>query len=79
MQTSLGNINNSIITGIKTDLTGDDIDLLGYFLRMHKALKKCRNTINHGDSQRPDFEQVQKLLKLYVAYGEALYNRVEQK
>ena len=79
MQTSLGDIDNSSITGIQTDLTGDDIELLGYFLRMHKALKKCRNTINHGDSQRPDFEQVQKLLKLYVAYGEALYNRVEQK
>lgn len=68
---------SSNITGIDSVLTGHDRILLGYFLRMHKALKRCRNTINHGDSERPDFERIQKLLKLYVAYGEALYSRAE--
>lgn len=78
MQTTLG-INENEIKGINTVFEGHDRTLLGYFLRMHKALKKCRNTIHHGDSNRPDFEKIQKLLKLYVAYGEALYSRAEKK
>ena len=47
------------------------IDAAGLFLRMHKALKRCRNYFNHGNSEdRPVKKQIITLLNLYTEYAQ---------
>ena len=52
---------------------------IGLFLRMHRALKDCRNMMNHGKSGRPEIGTIIDVIDLYIAYAEALYQARDKK
>ena len=46
----------------------------GRIMRLHKALKECRNKIVHCNSERPDTDSVKRLIDLYLEKTEALFS-----
>ena len=46
----------------------------GKVIAMHKALKMCRNYINHSNPDRPNMELIVEVMKVYVKDVETLLN-----
>ena len=56
-----------------TALPEESWDRAGRLLRMHKALKVCRNLFNHGLSEeRPELEDIKTVIALYLEEVETL-------
>ena len=62
---------------IYTDLKKDFYDDAGGFLRLHKALKKCRNMTNHaqeGKSERPEIKDIDNAISYYIELADRVFD-----
>lgn len=61
-----------VLTALRKEYMAD----AGRLIRLHKAIKECRNTINHasrGEDIRPNLEQIRKGILNYIKLSEKIF------
>ena len=72
--------NDNDLNFIKTSLPNDEHirKSAGKLIRLHKALKQCRNKFNHADSGRPEIETIKRAFEIYFEIYEELLNVLQE-
>lgn len=66
------------INFIKTVVSENKHNLLGKLIRLHMALKSCRNTFNHANDQRPGLKVIKKAFKKYIDTYEEILESIQK-
>ena len=67
------NRNERIELTVFTDVGVNEWRKVGKLLKMHKAMKRCRNAFNHCNSNRPDMKDIVTVLMQYVDLADEVF------
>lgn len=80
-KTNIVNMNNLFLypdgkkTQVMSKLKPSEEKIFIQLMYMHWELKRCRNLFNHGNSERPQINDIDNALKLYIMYAEELLKK----
>lgn len=73
------NAGNSVNLTIKTKVTTkNEREKAGKLMKMHKALKRCRNAFNHCNPDRASMEDIVAVLRKYIDLADELFDKYER-